>query len=220
MSEENPKEEQEYKEELIAIFKEHWNHARHCENERIWFTNIYAIVVAAILVFIGNAIYGESADFGAAILLALFGLILSVIGFLIVVALSLGYLHHICDIVIVYYYWNKMEFYRHPGKPVRFGSAHRWFFEITIALFFVLIVLYSLQATVLPEPRFIHWLLLALLWIGFSKIIEEFYKRKWKKEYVDECIDFMKTLRNDTTRIYMHDWPNGLSDLREVIFGN
>ena len=196
MSEENPKEEQEYKEELIAIFKEHWNHARHCENERLWFTNIYAIVVAAILVFIGNVVFGESPDYGSAILLALFGFILSVIGFLIVVALLLGYQHHITDIDMVFYYWNKMEFYRHPPKPVHFGTAHRWFFEITIALFAVLLLSFHEH----PSPSILVFIIIFIL-------AETMYQLTWKR-YSSECIDLRTALRKETNGFYRHKWDN------------
>src|SRR5437667_5729616 len=34
---------------LLAVFQQHWENARHIKNERLSFTNIYAIVSAGIL---------------------------------------------------------------------------------------------------------------------------------------------------------------------------
>ena len=39
----------------LALLREHWENARHIKNERIWFTNIYAIVVAASLSIVHTA---------------------------------------------------------------------------------------------------------------------------------------------------------------------
>lgn len=209
------KDEQEYKDELIAIFKEHWNHARHCENERLWFTNIYAVVVAAVLVFIGNAAYGVLADFDSAALLALFGLILSVIGFLVVTALTLGYLHHMTDIDMVFYYWDKMEFFRHPRKPALFGSAHRWFFEITIGLFAVLLLIYLPQAWTSLPPFHDYPGLLILTFITIFIVIEGLYRCEWKK-YSNDCVRFRKALKYDFDKEYRKKWEKYFKDPRDL----
>ena len=39
---------------LVEIMKEIWTQARHVETQRLWFTNIYVILVAAVLAFLGN----------------------------------------------------------------------------------------------------------------------------------------------------------------------
>jgi len=44
-------EDQERAKNLRTVFKQHWLHARHVENERLWFTNIYALVVGGLLAF-------------------------------------------------------------------------------------------------------------------------------------------------------------------------
>ena len=85
---------------------------------------------------------GQHINAVPAVLLTFFGFILSVIGFLIVIATSLGYLHYIADITMIVYRWDKIEFYKHPGKPVRFQEAHRMLFEITTALFLALFLYY------------------------------------------------------------------------------
>src|SRR5205814_10334903 len=40
---------------LLAIFVQHWENARHIKNERLSFTNIYAIVSAGILSLLHSA---------------------------------------------------------------------------------------------------------------------------------------------------------------------
>ena len=174
------------------------------------------MVVAAILVFIGNAAYGGSRDFGSASLLAFFGLILSIIGFFIVNALTLGYHHHITDLVMIYYYWDKMEFYRHPKKPTHFSISHRWFFEITIALFVVLLLVYLPQAEKsLPHfyenPR---WLIVTF--IGIFIFIEGLYQCEWEK-YTSECSRFKKALQSDLDREYRKGdaWEEWFKDPRK-----
>jgi hypothetical protein len=34
---------------LLAVFQQNWENARHIKNERLWFTNIYAIIIAGTL---------------------------------------------------------------------------------------------------------------------------------------------------------------------------
>ena len=43
---------------LIAVFQQHWENARHIKNERLSFTNIYAIVTAGILSLL-HSVRGE-----------------------------------------------------------------------------------------------------------------------------------------------------------------
>src|SRR5882724_11382847 len=43
---------------LLAIFAQHWENARHIKNERLSFTNIYAIVSAGILTWL-HPVRGE-----------------------------------------------------------------------------------------------------------------------------------------------------------------
>ncbi len=43
------------KDELLkSIYEQHWLHARHVENERLWFTNIFALIVAGLLSFLAT----------------------------------------------------------------------------------------------------------------------------------------------------------------------
>ena len=203
MEKNNPKEGQPYETELTAIFKEHWNHARHCENERLQFTSIYAAVVAAILYFVGKTNLNEAKDTVPLLALIFFGLVLSVIGFLIVVTLSLGYEHHIADICMIFYRWDKMEFYRHPPKPIYFMDIHRMFYEITIALFAGLLLFYE----------FGNWASFIVSAIVFFHI-EGFYQLWWKR-HIRKCWKFEAALRNDAEGKYRDEWGEYFKNPRE-----
>lgn len=194
--------------ELETIFTEHWKHARHCENERLWFTNVYAVVVAAILYSIAEISKDPETTSVPVLVLALFGLILSVLGFLVVITLTLGHLHHITDIVMIFYRWDKMEFYTHPKKPVYFMNIHRYFYEITIALFLALFLFYI--------RKHWFWLIVALI---ISVFIEVSYRCKWKK-YSDECWRLEKALKNDTKGRYRKDWNTWFRDPDSPNFRN
>ncbi|KYK34626.1 MAG: hypothetical protein AYK18_13925 [Theionarchaea archaeon DG-70] len=196
--------------ELETIFTEHWKHARHCENERLWFTNIYVAVVAAILVFMRKICCCEQPNSDLTLVLVIFGLVLSVLGFQVMISLSLGYDHHITDIIMIFYYWDRMEFYRHPGKPFLFMSALRYFHEITIVLFAALTLYYG----------YLAWERLAVfhnqpVWlIGISLIIfahvEGLYRWRWE-EYIKDNWRFARALRKDTERRY-EDWDKWFKD--------
>ncbi|MBU7026020.1 MAG: hypothetical protein HXS48_03685 [Theionarchaea archaeon] len=85
------------------------------------------------------------------LLLSVFGLILSVIGFSMVIAFSLGHKNYIMNIVTILYTWDMKEFYKDWEKPFHFKRVHRWFFETTFALFLILCIILSLRY-VFQEP--------------------------------------------------------------------
>lgn len=64
---------------IIAMYEQNWENVRHIKNERLWFTNIYAIVVAAVLSFLHSS---TSAGI-ISVSLQAFIFLLSIIGFLI-----------------------------------------------------------------------------------------------------------------------------------------
>src|SRR5438876_11444789 len=63
---------------LLAIFTQHWENARHIKNERLSFTNIYAIVSAGIL----SLLHSVRGEFVLELSLLLFLCCFSVIGLL------------------------------------------------------------------------------------------------------------------------------------------
>ena len=128
------------------------------------------------MVFIGQAEFGKQTNYGPILLLVLFGLILSVIGFLIVVATVLGYDHYITDIVMIVYHWDKMEFYKHPGKPVRFSAVHRWFYELATALFVALFIYYANHKFNWPVIAFIVFVFIELL---YQLRLKKYFRNSW-----------------------------------------
>jgi len=80
-------------ENLRRVYEQNWLHARHVENERLWFTNIYAVVMAGSLVLMSETgLIWPIASF-------LFGL--SFLGFCMCHALRIAFIQHsrIPDIV-------------------------------------------------------------------------------------------------------------------------
>jgi len=176
------------------------------------------VVVAAILYFIAE-INKDSETASVPILaLALFGLILSVLGLKVMIALSLAYEHHKTDIIMIFYYWDKMELYRHPKRPVFFVGELRRFYEITIVLFAALSLYYGHLVWGPLELFHNHplWLLMisAIIFIH----IEGFYKLRWE-QYFAESWRFTRILRNDTERRYENwdKWFTCLDFRRKVI---
>ena len=136
-------------------------------------------------------------------LLIIFGLALSISGFLIVIATSLGYLHYIADIVMIVYYWNRMEFYKHQEKPIRFGDVHRLLFEFSIALFITLLLLHITHSG--TSPVLFPPLVWPFIVLGIFVFIEWVFRLTWRK-YFRECWNFASILKNDTEGRYRSDW--------------
>ncbi|KYK37159.1 MAG: hypothetical protein HXS46_18755 [Theionarchaea archaeon] len=142
--------------------------------------------MAAILVFMGQIGFGEQTNLGPILLLALFGLILSVVGFFIVIALSLGHQNYIMNVVVILCCWGKSEFYRDWKKPVHYKEWHRLFFEITIALFAALSLFYIFLAWFSLEvfvERPIYAAPFIIIWVVIFALIEKLYRWKWKGEF-------------------------------------
>lgn len=174
--------ESDYNSELRVAFSEYWKHTRQCVNERLWYTAIYGAVVAAILYYM-REIRGDENPV-LIMLPFIFGLAMSVGGLLMVIATTLGYRHYIADITMIVYYWDKMEFYKHQEKPIRFGDVHRLLFEFFIALFIVLslgYMTYSNTTSALfdymvwsPVALSIFLIIECLLWLTWRKYSQFF----------------------------------------------
>ena len=77
----------------INIMKENWLHARHIETERMWFANIYAVIIAAITAYIAqNGI--ESFTFATLKIIVIVLLVISLIWFFITLKLNVGFKIH------------------------------------------------------------------------------------------------------------------------------
>lgn len=189
------------------ILRENWEHSRHCENQILWFTNIYAAVVVAILVFIAEIETNKPADsapiyFAPMLLLSSFGLILSALGFFMVIALSLGHQNYIMNIVVILDHWDEKKFYKDPEKPFHFKTVHRWIFEFTTALFVVLFLFYLSRTWIFLPSFHEHPIWFIPLFVISFAIIEELFRKKWKKEFVKRE-KFMKELHPEFRKIRM-----------------
>ncbi len=40
---------------LKVFFEQNWLHARHIENERLWFTNVYVVLIVALMAILGTS---------------------------------------------------------------------------------------------------------------------------------------------------------------------
>jgi hypothetical protein len=67
------------KDVLVAVYEQYWLHARHQENQRLSFTNIYSVIVAGVLTFLSTT---QNPTLYLGILLFLFAL--SLLGYLLV----------------------------------------------------------------------------------------------------------------------------------------
>lgn len=148
-----------------------------------WFTSIFAAIFTAILIFMGQIKVNENTNPGPILLLTIFGFILSVIGFFMVIAFSLGHQNYIMNVVVILCCWEKSEFYRDWEKPVHYKTWHRLFFEITITLFATLSLYYLSQAW--GRLAIIHenLILTIVAFVIIFVLIEVLYRSKWKKEF-------------------------------------
>jgi hypothetical protein len=86
--------------ELIkSIFEQQWLQLRHVESERLWFTNIYAAIMAGVLAFISKG--GEETPFEFYMPLLLFLVLLSVIGIVVVIRLGLAFYQHAAYVLVI-----------------------------------------------------------------------------------------------------------------------
>ncbi len=162
-----------------------------------------------IQVVIVQTDFNQQLNFAPILILSLFGLVLSVIGFLVVISTELGYEHYITDIVMIVYYWDKIEFYSHAKKPIRFRIAHRLLYSFTIVLFAAIFAFFTLQIVV--STLFYRNLILVLvILIGFP-LIEAIYRWRWEW-YFEEGRLFNNILKNDTEGIYREDWDRWFKD--------
>ncbi|MGD2246824.1 MAG: hypothetical protein PVF58_00340 [Candidatus Methanofastidiosia archaeon] len=158
-----------------------------------WFTNIFAAIFTGILLFIGQKGFNGQINPGSILLLSLFGIALSVIGFFMVIAFTLGHQNYIMNVVVILYCLEKSEFYRNWEKPVHYKMWHRLFFEITIALFVALSLYNGYQVW---EPLIIfhhnpHWLI--VLFVIFFGFIEGLFHWRWQGEF-DKRKEVIKAL--------------------------
>ena len=112
------------------------------------------------------------------------------------IALSLGHQNYIMNIVVILDYLGKTRFYKDWKKPLHYKTVHRWFFEITVALFAVLLLLYGSKdwasLAFLHEHPISFLLVLIIIFVH----IEILFRFTWKKAF-DDRERFIKERHED-----------------------
>lgn len=107
---------------LKSIYEQHWLHARHLENERLWFTNIYVLITGGLLAYTFNS---NGAHFWPwPILLIVF--ILSLAGLFMSHSLGIPFYYHsrMADIIqIKEWHLPYHYFYRKTGGKSGFDPS-------------------------------------------------------------------------------------------------
>jgi hypothetical protein len=73
---------------LKNVFEQNWLHAGHDEDERLWFSNIYDVIVAGVLAFMG----GAEMSLEIYLPLILFLIMPTIIGIVVVIKLGLEFI--------------------------------------------------------------------------------------------------------------------------------
>ena len=174
-------EETERKELLKSIYEQHWLHVRHIENERLWLTNIFVIIMAGSLSLI--VIYEASLPRLFAVIPGLI-CVLSIIGYYFCVIWRAPFLEHTTLAIKMlkevpelskYAPYAKGDIY----KIVKMGkiTAHELFlyFYAAIASVALFLSIYIGATKWIPgvPPAVLLFVFLVLLW------------RKWMKKKED-----------------------------------
>lgn len=172
------------------------------------------MVVGAILAFMSQMDFEKQIYRGIAVSLCTFILIFSILGFLMVIALSLGHKNYIMNILVILNYWNKTGFYKDPEKPFHFKVVYRWLYEATIAFFAALTSLFVLLCLEPPatdlELSYEHAILFVGVFFAVLAIMKGLYKLKWEKAFTDRD-KFIRALQECKRSVYREDWDQWLS---------
>lgn len=118
------------REALLIALEQNWLQARHVENELLWFTSIYAAIIAGSLSFI---ISGDTPLYDVSVLLPLFFILLSTIGTIFSVKLGLEFHQHTIFAKEIAKN-KKVELEKYMGKPLRsYGEKEMktsWFLSV------------------------------------------------------------------------------------------
>lgn len=117
---------------LLAVFQQNWENARHIKNERLWFTNIYAMITAGTLSLLQVA----RGNFPLEVTIIIFMLLFSIIGLLTSFRLKAELeecLHVIHQIAASGGMDSLMALSREDGIPIRYPKF-RWIFPWFYAL--------------------------------------------------------------------------------------
>lgn len=176
-----PNDNEQKPENLRKVFEQHWLHGRHVENERLWFTNVYAILWGGSLAFMSQQ--------GISTALAIFLLVLSYLGLLVCHSLRLAFIEHTrLAEIILRQEWQLTDysvFYRRPqqvdqaaypsGEARKTVSVHHVFYGVYVV---------GVVASSVMIFQIIPWVWLGIL-IGLFSIIGSVALLCWFDEVED-----------------------------------
>ena len=117
---------------LLAILEQNWVHARHQEEERMWFTRMYAIIVTGVIGFV--SIRGLKDSF----FLILFLIYLSITGIIATYKLSAEFHNHMTKIELIV---DKLKAKNYMGLPLDRVKGGRWkIFRVTFTFYLLYIM--------------------------------------------------------------------------------
>lgn len=134
---------------LRVVYEQYWGHARHVANERLWFTNIYAIIVGGAFAFMvtsqSNIVH---------IYLPAFLLILSLLGFFMCHSLVMHFIWYsrMTELILINE-WNLpyRRFFSEEGWPmeaIKFGLNKAFYFlYILMSSILAGLLVYNLAST-------------------------------------------------------------------------
>ncbi len=188
------------------------------------FTSVYSAIVAGALVFMSQIDYSQQINLGIALLLSIFLLAFSWLGFKVVISQSLGHLNYILNVLMILDRWNKTGFYKDPKKPFFLKRAYRNFYEYIIGFFAVLSLFYIFQIFNLTKQRrdilfspLLMILFIAVPFIVFYFIENVLYRCKWKK-YTEKRKLLIKALRKSKKRLFQPDWDEQFEDMESELW--
>lgn len=171
--------------------------------------------MAGALIFMSKIDYDQPMNLLLALSVSLFLLILSVLGFGVVISQSLGFQNYIMNVLMILNYWKKTGFYKDPKKPFFLKRSYRYFYEITIWFFmaFSLFFAYQFLSQNLDPTGLLYKVLISIPFRAFLIILlmaapflieMVLYRRRWKK-YSMKRLLLIKALRNGIG-LYQPDW--------------
>jgi len=182
-------EEDRIEQPLLRIYKEYWTQARHCENERLWFTQIYVVVMAGILGFLSD-ILSKNPLMALALLFTL--MLLTIIGYFVAYALSYTYIRYtrLADLIMLEVYGIKRDYVydfspimkRHP-KRVKFMDIFMIFYSAMMALLSSLSLTMYLLMIDVSLYELGSLISIASVAIGVFLMLLLLYKFKLRRDY-------------------------------------
>ncbi len=115
---------------LRTVYEQYWLHARHQESQRLWFTNVYAVVVAGVFAYFGGIQRIDQ-------LLLLFLVFLSILGYLMTYSWNVPFAIYsrLAELISIRE-WHLPEYYQrftmYKKKKVRAGRIFIVFYSLMI----------------------------------------------------------------------------------------